>query len=226
MPEQSIRFGINDGLGNRSATWKCWSPMRLGKFDVYLACRALGGALKASLHQSGQWHIAYSNAFFEKNLDNLPQNEKGRFIEKWPRPNEIAPGVTLAYRIVTPCSAVNTPYDESKFKNVKWILNAKEGKATEIDVIITDPSILISDWPGKHSMNTKIIGSIKLPNGETVWIVYWEIEMPTIPIKKLTPTYFIGKSKKDLQGDNLHILLFGNEKDGSRVLYDFAIIVK
>ncbi len=87
MPEQSIRFGISDGSGNRSATWKCWSSVGVGKNDIYLACRALGGVLKTSLHQSGRWHIAYSNCFFEDKIDDSQKKEKDRFLEKWPRPN-------------------------------------------------------------------------------------------------------------------------------------------
>ena len=226
MPEQSIRFGISDGAGNRSATWKCWSPSGVGKHDVYLACRALGGALKASLHQSGQWHIAYSNNFFEENVDDPMHKEKGRFIEKWPRPNEIAPGVTLAYRIVTPWSAVNTPYDENNFKRIHWMPNANKCKATEIDILITRSSTLVSGWPGKHSMNTQLVDSMRLDSGETVWVVYWEIEIPTLPSVKTTPKYYKGKGKEDLQGENMRMLVFGSEKDGSRVLYDCALEIK
>ncbi len=224
MPEQSIRFGISDEAGNRSATWKCWTPVGTGKDDIYLACRALGGALKASLHESGQWHIAYSNSFFDENVDDSRSKEKGRFIEKWPRPNEIAPGLTLAYRIVTPWSAVNTPYDGSSFKNMNWIPQASKGRATEIDIIITKPTTTVSGWPGKRSMNTQLVDSMNIDSGETVWIVHWEIEMPSLPNKKITPQYYKGKSKEDLlKGDNLRILVFGSEKDGSRTLYDCAV---
>lgn len=226
MAEQSIRFRITDGAGNRSATWKCWSPIDVGKHDVYLACRTLGGALKASLHQSEEWHIAYSNNFFEENVDDPSHKEKGRFIEKWPRPIEIAPGVILAYRIVTPWSAVNTPYGETNFKRMHWIPKANKGKATEIDIFITKPLTLVTGWPGKRSMNTKLVDTMKLDSGETVWIVYWEIEMPTLPSVKTTPKYYKGKSKEDLKGESMRMLVFGSEKDGSRALYDCALEVK
>ncbi len=202
MPEQSIRFGITDGKGNRAATWKCWSPVGVGKNDVYLVCRNLGGVLKTSLHQSGQWHIAYSNKFFEENVDDPKHKEKGRFLEKWPRPKDLAPGLTLAYRILTPWSAVNTPYDESNFKKTIWVPNANSGKATEIDIIITAPYTKTTGWPGSRSMNTKFVDSMRLDSGETVWIIYWEVEIPTLPSVNTNPSFYKGKSKKDLHGDN------------------------
>jgi hypothetical protein len=226
MPEKSIRFGINDGVGNRATTWKCWAPVGVDKHDVYLACRGLGGALKASLHQSGRWHIAYSDSFFKENVDDPTHQERGRFIDKWPRPNEIAPGVTLAYRIVTPCSAVKTPYNQSNFKDIIWIPNANKGKATEIDIIITDSSTSVLGWPGKRSMNNQLLDYIQLDSGETLWIVYMEVEMPSMPNKKIAPIYYKGKSKEDLQSENMRMILFGSEEDGSRVMYDFAIEVK
>ena len=67
---------------------------------------------------------------------------------------------------------------------------------------------------------------MKLDSGETVWVVYWEVEIPTMSSMKTTPTYYKGKSKDDLQGENMSMLVFGSEKDGSRVLYDCAVEVK
>jgi hypothetical protein len=61
---KSIRFGFQALSGHRAANWKVWTPVG-HKHDVYLACRALKGELKASLHQSGNWHIAFSNEFYE-----------------------------------------------------------------------------------------------------------------------------------------------------------------
>ncbi|MCF8068296.1 MAG: hypothetical protein K9L30_06900 [Desulfobacterales bacterium] len=223
MAEKSIRFGINDDKGYRSSTWKCWSRSNVGKNDVYLACRSLGCAFKASLHQSGYWHVAYSNNFFEKKVESSEKIEKGRFIEKWFKPKEIAPGITLAYRIVTPSSSVNVPYDKSNFKRIHWISNANTGKATEISILISKPSTQISNWPGKNSMNTKLVATMILDNNEVVWIVYREIDMLKLPNLNTDPKYFKGKSKKDLICDNLRILIFGKEIDGSRVFYDCAL---
>ena len=133
----------------------------------------------------------------------------------------------MAYRIVTPWSAVNTPFDASSFKRFKhmhWIPSPSKGKATEIDIIITSATTPVSDWPGKRFMKTNLVDSIKLDNSETVWIVYWEVEMPKFPSVQIHPHYYKGKSEEDLKEKNLRILVFGNEKDGSRVLYDCAVV--
>ena len=107
-----------------------------------------------------------------------------------------------------------------------WIQNANEGKATEIDIIITSATTLVTGWPGMQSMNTSLVDSMKLESGETVWVVYWEIEMPNLPSKKTTPRFYKGKSKEDLKGEDMRILVFGAEEDGSRVMYDCAFELK
>jgi hypothetical protein len=220
MSKQSIRFGISDSSGKRAATWKCWTLTGKGKDDVYLACRELGGALKASLHQTGAWHIAFSEEFFENGFADKPD---GRFIDKWPRPKEIAPGVTLAFRIITPYSAVNTPIS-SPNENITWIPAPPKNRAVEIAIIITSPHALVSSWPGKNSMNTKLVGSMPLDSGETVWVVHRDIDIPNLGTLHGTPRYFKGRSKDDLAKGGLHVLVFGDEKDGSRVILDSAVI--
>ena len=46
--------------------------------------------------------------------------------------------------------------------------------------------------------------------------------MPTLPSRKATPRFYKGKSKEDLKGEDMRILVFGAEEDGSRVMYDCA----
>lgn len=224
MPQRSLRFGIHDGAGNRASTWKIWTEVGGGNSEIYLTNRSLGGTLKASLHQSGNWHIAYSQKTFEEQVKGAIPKFKDRFVEKWPRPQEIARGITLAFRIVTPYSAVINSKNTGKYGKVKWIDNAPEPRATEIDVIITEPSGKVSGWPGKRSMGTSLIGSIQLENGETVWVVHWIIDMPDLSkVEKGIVRFFKGKSSKDLKSEGLRALVFGTEPDGSRVIYDCAI---
>lgn len=132
MAQRSLRFGIGAADGPRAATWKLWTETARGNSDVYLACRSLGGFLKASLHQSGTWHVAYSKQAFEESVQGVAPYPKDRFIEKWPKPAEIGPGVTLAFRIVTPFSAVTEADRGLDNSGVMWLPNAPEGKATEI----------------------------------------------------------------------------------------------
>lgn len=220
MEERAIRFAATDRSGKRAATWKCWTLTGKGKGDVYLACRELGGALKASLHQSGNWHIAFSEEFFENGFADKPHD---RFIDKWPRPSEIAPGVTLAFRIITPYSAVSTAYDVSSLKNITSIPAPPKNRAVEIAVIITAPHTLISHWPGRNSMDTQLVGSMPLDSGETVWVVHRDIDIPNLGTLHGTPRYFKGRNKDDLAKVGLRVLVSGDEKDGSRVIIDSVI---
>lgn len=82
MADRALRFGVSNGIDRRAATWKLWTEPKDGKFDVYLACRALGGSLKTSMHQSGQWHVAYSKETFETKVKGaIAQQEKWKVEE-------------------------------------------------------------------------------------------------------------------------------------------------
>ncbi len=221
MPEQIIRFGISDGCGRRAATWRVWTPE--GKSDIYLACRELKGALKASLHQSGRWHVAYEQKTFKEYVDGAIPTQKNRFLEKWPRPKSIAPGVTLAFRIVTPYSSVTSPVSEAK-KNVAWLPNCPPGHATEVFIIILSPTTLVSGWPGKKDMGTKLVRFYRLPNGESVWVEYLVIKMPDLSgVPEVKGQFFRGRTREVLKSDNLRAIAFDEKPDGSMVVYDFAV---
>lgn len=226
MAERALRFGVSNGTGLRAATWKLWTVTTGGKFDVYIACRALGSALKASLHQSGQWHIAYSEETFETKVKGAIAQHERRFIETWPRPPEIAPGLTLAYLIVTPSSAVTTPIDPAHDKKITWLPNPCIKEATEIAIFIAKPNVKMEGWPAKNSMGTSLIGSFPLENGETVWAVWRHIPLPEF--KTAGPgvgQFYKGMSKENLKDANLRAIAFGETEMGMRVMYDSAIEV-
>ena len=220
MKEQTIRFGIRDG-SQRAATWKIWSPIT--KADIYLSCRELKGFLKASLHESGSWHFGYTEEGFKKHFEQEESNQKSRHIEIWPRPKQIAAGVILAFRIVTPFSAVTTPIEVNSNK-VSWIPNCQEELATEIDIIITSFDPGENNWPGKRSMGTNCIGTFKLYNGDVVWIIYWTIPMPDLSsLNNKTFRSFKGQGKAQLVSSNLRVIVFGDEMDGLRTLIDCVV---
>ncbi|MEW8074170.1 MAG: hypothetical protein AB2826_27575 [Candidatus Thiodiazotropha sp.] len=190
-----------------------------------MACRALGGNLKASMHQSGNWHIAFSKITFEEKVEGAVPSLDSRFVDKWPRPSEIAEGVTLAFRIVTPETAVSSNSEVKNPEKVVWVSTPQDGEALEIYICITTPGAKISEWPCKDSMGTELIGSFQLNNDDTVWAVSKTIDCPDL--SKLgtgTGRFFKGKSKSDLlESGNLRALVFGDNPDGSRIIYDTAV---
>ena len=180
MSQKSVRFGISDEHQLCSATWKLWTETAGENSEVYLACRELGGEIKASLHQSGQWHIAFSNKTYKEKVEGAIPSLQNRFTDKWPRPVEIAKGYTLAFRIVTPYTSVRGSRVSGKNKKVIWIPKPPDLKAIEIDIIITNQHTNVSEWPGKTSMGTSLIGSFQLNNGDIAWVVYLIIDMPDL----------------------------------------------
>lgn len=188
-----------------------------------MACRTLGGAIHTSLHESGQWHVAFERPFFEAHVDDSTMRRKGRFIEKWPRPTPIAPGLLLAYRIVTPESSVTIPYDARHFPATVWIPSAQTGMATEACIFLTLPDVKCTGWPGKNH-GTSLVGTIDVAGGGRAWVVYKEVAMPNIDLSKQgPPRYFRGTSAADFVGPNLRAFVFGSEPDGSRTLFDFVV---
>jgi hypothetical protein len=219
MAESAIRFTVRNQAGQRAASWKCWSPS--GKEDVYVICRDINGALKTSLHQSGRWQVAYFEGFFEESvLEEQHGTGPGRFIDTWDRPAPIAPGVTLALRIVTPWSAT-TIDDQSPPAQMAVVQAPPEGKAIEFVVFLRDRTIPPGDWPGRNSMGTTLVGAYTLPSGNTVQVVWWEIAMPDLGPLRGAPLFYHGRSMDDLRNSTgVGILLFADEPDGSKVIYD------
>jgi hypothetical protein len=219
MAEHAIRFSVCSNDGFRGATWKCWTPS--GKEDVYLTCRELGGALKASLHESGRWHFAYDQSFFERSISETDRTERGRIIDSWQTPSPLAAGVILAFRIVTPWNSVCTPHED--LEPILRVPQPTEGRAIEFDLFLVNQGTPVSGWPGKDNMGTKLVGSYSLPSGTSVWVVYWDIPMPQLPAVSGPPKFFRGKSIEDLKNANLKILAFGDEPDGSKVIYECKV---
>jgi hypothetical protein len=177
------------------------------------------------MHQSGNWHVAFSETTYKDKVEGAVPSLTSRFAEKWPRPSEIAEGVTLAFRIVTPKTAVSSNSIVKNPNKVKWVSSPPKTKAIEICIIITTPHAEISEWPGKYSMGTELIGSFQLNNGNTVWAVSQIIDCPDFSkFGKGTGYFFKGKTKSDLkESDHLRALVFGHNPDGSRVIYDTAV---
>lgn len=142
------------------------------------------------------------------------------------RPKPIAPGVTLAFRIVTPSSAENSPIDKPD-ESIVWIPNCPPLQATEIDIVLVASSMPVSGWPGRNAMGTKLVGTYELASGESVWVVYRVVDMPHLrSAGKGTGSYYRGRSKDDLESDDLRALIFGVESDGSWAIIDCAVEFK
>jgi hypothetical protein len=220
MPEKAIRFGVSDGLGKRAATWKCWTQTGSGKHDFYLTCRSVGGALKASLHQSGSWHIAFLRKFVKENVEKPLDSQFDPYIARWPRPGETAPGLTLAFRIVVPWSSVTVPIHDSLPASMIWIRQPPVGKAVEIAILIAGKTTCSVDWPGRDSMKTELVGSLALDNGDILWIVHHVVDVPNFGSFSGRRTLFKQGAGIPPADPDLRVILFGQSQDGSAFMVD------
>ena len=76
-------------------------------------------------------------------------------------------------------------------------------------------------------MGTKLIDSYTLISGESVWAVYWTVEMPDLSgITQGTGTFYKNRSHEDLKSGDFRALVFGTADDESRVIYDCAVVGK
>ena len=223
MAEQAVRFGVRSSSGLRAATWKVWTsgPARN---DVYLACRPLRGELKASLHESGQWHVAFSPGFYDREFADEATRPSSRFTDEWSRPPEIAPGVTLSCRVVVPWFSATIEV-EKEASGIVWVPSAPEGQAIQFAVLITSPSARVSNWPGKNSMNSELVGTLSLGSGETVWVVYTTVPFPLPASMRGIAQFFESHDVSSLKSGTLRAVLFGDEPDGSRKMYDVPVVV-
>lgn len=99
----------------------------------------------------------------------------------------------------------------------------RAGRAIEFDIILVAKLTVEADgWPGMKQ-GTKLIGSYGLPNETCVFVVCWEIPMPKLPSFRGSPKFYEARDDVDLTRGNLRALAFGEEHDGSRVIYDCTI---
>lgn len=165
-----VRFAVGKPEGPRSAVWRLWT----NQSDVYVASRNVAVATKVSLHGSGKWRAAYHGpglVFVDPGKD--------RAFDKWERPSEAVPGLTVALLIMVPSSEVTMPphpedmHDLRRVK-IEWVPPAPEGRLTQFHVVFTTAqatAATLPNWPGRFNMGTRLIFRADLPNTETIWVV-------------------------------------------------------
>lgn len=226
MPENAIRVAVKNSSGERSSIWKCWANHGNGKNDIYVTNRAIGKAIKASLHESGSWHIAFDSRFLREEIQQESRLLSNRFVDRWSKPAEISAGCTLALRIIIPGDAVTIAISEKDPRSTIWIPAPASGKAIEIVLLLTAPHFDTVSWPGRDSMGTQLLGSFVIDNGYRSWMVYYVINKPTMDTRSGTVTYF-KSGKRAMQESRRHrAIIFSQSIDGSRILLECNVEIQ
>jgi hypothetical protein len=163
-PGGTLRFGVEDpATGLRSAQYRAWSTKTTD--DVYVAGRDAGGWIKVSLHQSGQWQHG-----FTRNAENdgwVSDPGASRHFQRWPRPPELAPGITLALRILVPTSQLRPgPASRSKDRPSCTVPPPPNAPAVSFDLYL-----VAADAPVVQFQQAAPVGSLRLPSGTVAQVV-------------------------------------------------------
>jgi hypothetical protein len=216
---KAVRFGVGSASGPRSNTW----TLKAHRNDVYLMQRRVGGDMKVSFHAApGPWRVALTSQHILKpNRLLVPPGKDPRLPTVWTRPPQDAAGLTRAFAIVVPWFEVR---DRSGVEDseVIWADLPPRGFAVEFDVFFAAPTAVIDGHPGARSMGTRAVGDLTLPNGERVFVVWWNAEI-TDAIQRQLDDFL---SREVLQGgqpvSGLGMLGFGLE-NGVGVHLDLSV---
>jgi hypothetical protein len=169
LTDQAARFGVMASDGRQSSVWRAWVPA--AKSDVYVAARSIAGKLKVSLHESGNWREGFTREFSQNSGGFvLPPGDRAR--QKWQRPPDFAPGLTMAYQVIIPESELWQPAQISNPPDVHWEQPAGVGQESVFSVILMrSEAVGLTGWPGMDAMASRLVSRFSLANGETCWIV-------------------------------------------------------
>src|ERR687892_894675 len=92
VPDPTVRFAVGSPERPRSSVWRLW----VHGSDAYLGARVLLGAIKLSMHQSGDW----ISAFTSQSGVGLPTGSRRHHT--WRRPPEFTPGWTQGPSVAIP----------------------------------------------------------------------------------------------------------------------------
>ena len=195
----AIRFAVGSPGGRSSSVWRLWGDVR--QTDLYLGVSKICGTLKVSFHRDGKCHLAYKDTLRSPNT----------FVEKWHRSPFQKEGFYFLYQIFVPVAGLShSEYSLHYKKNpIHWVQPLKDSQCIEFAIFITDPTIKLTNWPGKNS-GTILIDKAFLPQGYTTWVVWRGGDTPKI----LNPQEMtIPKDKIDVNTlSNKRILIFGKNE--------------
>jgi hypothetical protein len=169
---RGVRFAVGAPDGARGAIWRIW----VNRSDVYVAARATASDMKVSLHASGQWRAAFTEAH-QRRKEALIPPDQDRAVDKWDRPTEFVPGWTRAFEIIVPASEVVESEEViEKPEEVVWIDTLPDGWATHFNIVLGAPGATGSDGRGFPTAegredHTDVVTVLELENGERVWVL-------------------------------------------------------
>jgi hypothetical protein len=151
------RFGVGDPNGEHSMVWKVWASRNTP--DVYVTARSLWGAMKASIHASGERHVGIASEYA---LDKTK-----RHYDRWFGGHKFAEDVSFEFLIQIPTAELRPFWLDAKDlkSNVVW-LQPSPGKTMAIAVILLAP-----DKQPTSRDEMALIAAGRLSDLRQVWVM-------------------------------------------------------
>ena len=172
MAECALRFVVGTEQ-KHSLSWKMRVHPKTSGAEIYLMPREISNDYHISLHKSDEWHVRIGEGEArQRGFD--PSELKGPV---WNRPEELAPGVTLAFRIVITPASISRTHPVKKSGSCVFIPAPTGNRSVEIAVAITSEAPTEDSWVGRSGMGTRLVGHCPLDT-EYISVVWREIDTP------------------------------------------------
>lgn len=171
-----IRFAVGSPESRCSGVYRVWgadgSKSTTRPSDLYLSARALGGVLKTTLHESGEWRTAYTAEAVTSGKVALRPDEDRKLIG-WPRPPpHWQQGVTWAHCIMFPSSELRAGVadDPGIVKDVIWIPDPGPERIIQVDILLAEAGLEELNVRAPVEQDLAILDQFRLPNSESVGV--------------------------------------------------------
>lgn len=172
MPECAVRFVVGTEQ-KHCLSWKMRVHPKPSGAEIYLMPREISNDYHISLHKSDKWHVRIGQGEAkERGFD--PDELKGPV---WNRPEELAPGVTLAFRIVVTPSSISRTHPVKRSTSCVFIPPPAANRSVELAVAITSEAPTQESWVGRRGMGTGLVGYCPIGH-EYISVVWREIDTP------------------------------------------------
>lgn len=168
---KTLRFGVGSASEYRSAVWRLWVQGN----DVYLAARTTISWLKLSLHRSGIWRLAWTQASAQRSKDS-----DDRVEERWNRPSAFRPGWTQGPAVIVPNPGTKRPFSRTigvDADHLHWSAPPKSGHKLHFTILFADPSAPADSWDTVFRPGDEVVGALDQRNGVRVVVSRREVPM-------------------------------------------------
>ncbi len=227
--EREFLFAVGAPDGPRSIPWRVRTtpatrPNTRFPVEVYIDALRPGRVFHASLHSSGDWHIAFDRPYTKRPDAVLPPG-RDRIEDSW-EPDVLYPGMIRAFAIIVPATEVQVPAHGrvEEREDIYWAPKPAFGLVTHFNVFLTRLPVRESGWPGMRAMGTRFVGRLTMPGWGRLWIVVHD--EPEIPEQRQKWNDYRRRAQiapKGFEAAEPRAILVGDLADGTRCFTDLLL---